>query len=140
MVGTSSIPFGEQLREQRRLDGLCFQCGISTIPDINARGKFVAGRDKQDEQEEAEEEDYEGIGEEDNGEISIHALKGVANNKIIKVEGQVKGCNLMILIDSGSTHSFLDESTTKRLKCQLIGTPPLSVTVANGQRALSKSA
>ena len=51
----------------------------------------------------------------DNGEISIHVLKGVANNKIIKVEGQFKGNNLMILIDSGSTHSFLDEGTVKKL-------------------------
>lgn len=37
---------------------------------------------------------------EDNGEISIHTLKRVANNKIIKVRGQVMGSNLMILIDS----------------------------------------
>lgn len=73
-------------------------------------------------------------------EISIHALEGVTNNKIIKVEGQANKCNLMILIDSGSTHSFLDESTTERLKCQLTGTPPLSVTVANGSRVMSNSA
>ena len=76
---------------------------------------------------------------EDNGEILIHALKGVANNKIIKVGGQAMGY-LMILIGSGSTHSFLNENTARRLKCQLIKTPPLSVTVANGQKVLSTSA
>ena len=27
-------------------------------------------------------------GEEDNGEISSHALRGLANNKIIKMEGK----------------------------------------------------
>ena len=50
------------------------------------------------------------------------------------------GSNLMILIDSGSTHNFLDENTVRRLKCQLIATPPLSVTVANGQKVSSTSA
>ena len=63
--------------------------------------------------------------EEDNGEISLHALKGLTNSKIIKVEGKVEESKLMILIDSGSTHSFLDESTAKRLKCPLIPTQPL---------------
>ena len=94
--------------------------------------------DKEENLEEAVEGDEGEIRAEDNGEISIHALKGVANNKIIKVEGQFKGSNLMILIDSGSTHNFLDKSTAKRLKCQLTRTPPLSVIVANGQRVLSK--
>jgi len=82
----------------------------------------------------------EELGEEDNGEISIHALKGVANNKIIKVEGKVRDCSLMILIDNGSTHSFLDEGTTRRLECQLTRTQPLSVTIANGNQVVSKSA
>ena len=46
----------------------------------------------------------------------------------------------MILIDSGSTHSFLDESMARRLKCPLIPTQPLIVTVANGNKVMSKSA
>ena len=51
--------------------------------------------------------------EEDNGESSLHALKGLTNSKIIKVEGQVEESKLMILIDNGSTHSFLDEGTAR---------------------------
>lgn len=78
-------------------------------------------------------------GEEDNGEISLHALKGVTNNKIIKVEGRVKDKSLMILIDSGSTHNFLDEGIAGRLKCPLSDAQPLSVIVTNGGRVLSNS-
>ena len=52
-------------------------------------------------------------GEEDNGKISLHALRGLANNKIIKVEGRVEEYKLMILIDNGITHSFLGEGTAK---------------------------
>lgn len=52
----------------------------------------------------------------------------------------MKKGSLSILIDSGSTHNFLEESIAKKLKCPLIGTPPLSVTVANENRVLSNSA
>ena len=93
-----------------------------------------------DEEEGEEVEGFRETGGEDDGEISLHALKGITNNRIIKVEGKVKEGSLLILINSGSTHSFLDESTTKKLKCPLTSTLPLSVIVANGNQVLSNSA
>ena len=63
--------------------------------------------------------------EEGSGAISLHAIKGVANSKIIKVEGKVQDSTLMVLIDSESTHSFIDESTTKKMKCPVASTLPL---------------
>lgn len=45
---------------------------------------------EEDEEEEGgEPSNVEG---EDGGEISLHALKGVANSKIIKVEGRANNC------------------------------------------------
>lgn len=64
----------------------------------------------------------------------------MANNKIIKVEGRAHEGTLMVLIDSGSIHSFIDEGTTKKLKYPLANTQPLSVTVANGNKVISKLA
>ena len=84
-------------------------------------------------------EEMEATGEGKGGGISLHALIGCPSNKIIKVEGQVRDKKLMILIDSGSTHSFLNEKTTKDLGCDLQKTFPLSVTVANGNKVYSKS-
>ena len=102
VVGSSSVNFGEQLREQMRLVGLYFRYGDKYHPRHQCKRQILLLEgDEENELGEAKEEDCEDIGEEDNGEISIHALKGVANNKIIKVEEQVKGCNLMILIDNG---------------------------------------
>ena len=46
----------------------------------------------------------------------------------------------MVLFDSGSTHSFIDEGTTKKMCCELSNTQPLSVTVANGSKVLSRLA
>ena len=63
--------------------------------------------------------------EEGKGAISLHVIKGMASNKIIKVEGKVQDNTLMVLIDSGSTHSFIDKGTTKRMKWPLASTQPL---------------
>ena len=117
---------------------LCFRCGDKFHSGHQCKRQILLLEgDEEEEQDEVGEEKVKEGEEEDNGEISLHVLKGVANNKIIKVEEQVKDCNLMILIDSGSTYSFLDESMARKFKCPLMGTPPLGVIVANGQRVLS---
>ncbi|XP_052203128.1 uncharacterized protein LOC127808594 [Diospyros lotus] len=112
-------------------------CGDRYHPGHQCKRQILLLEGEEEGEQDKAKEGVEGGDEEDNGEISLHALKGVADNKIIKVGGQVKDCNLMILIDSRSTHSFLDESMAEKLKCPLTGTIPLSVTVANGQRVLS---
>lgn len=43
-----------------------------------------------------------------------------------------------VLIDGGSTHSFLDVNTATKLKCELIETKPMRVMVANGNHLISK--
>ena len=43
----------------------------------------------------------------------------------------------MMLKDSGSTNSFLNEATTTELGCKLTATTPLSITVANGNKMYS---
>jgi len=65
---------------------------------------------------------------EKNVEILHHTLSDLTNNKIIQVEGKVQDSRLMVLIDSESTHIFLDEGTPKKLKCELTGTQPVFVT------------
>jgi len=76
--------------------------------------------------EEEEEVMASDMEEEDNGTISLHAIKGVANSKIINVDRRAHEGTLMVLIDSGSTDSFIDKGTTKKLKYPLASTHPLS--------------
>ena len=125
--------------EQRRQANLCFKCGDMYFPGHQCNKQLLLLESEEENIEEEEMFDVPKEGEEDNGEISWHALRGLANNKIIKVKGKVEESKLMILIDSGSTHSFLDE-TTKRLKCSLINTQPLTVTMANGNKVVSRLA
>ncbi|KAL2524544.1 Uncharacterized protein Adt_09598 [Abeliophyllum distichum] len=49
--------------------------------------------------------------EEDIGvmQISLDALMGTFIHKTIRIPGKVRGRNISILIDSGSTHSFIDD-------------------------------
>jgi len=42
-----------------------------------------------------------------------------------------------VLIDSGSAHSFLDETTANSLQCDLQETHPLSILITDGARMVS---
>lgn len=65
-------------------------------------------------------------------QISIHALNGMNTYQTMKITGKFGHHPLHILIDSRSTHNFLDTSTTKKLKCKINRIPPLLMVVANG--------
>lgn len=72
----------------------------------------MAGEEKK---EEVTVEEAREIGEElephdqEKGEVSINAVLGLGSNaKTIKIQGWVKNCMMIILIDSGSTYSFVD--------------------------------
>ena len=76
--------------KQRRQDRLCFKCGDRYYPRHQCKRQLLLLEGEDGIMEEVEEimgaEELKG---EDNREISLHALKGLANNKTIKVEGKV---------------------------------------------------
>ncbi|XP_074314174.1 uncharacterized protein LOC141649382 [Silene latifolia] len=57
----------------------------------------------------------------------------------MKVTGKVRVNPLNILIDSGSTHNFLDEKTARKLGCKIAPSYPVAIFVANGESLYSKS-
>ncbi|GKA27552.1 immune-associated nucleotide-binding protein 9 [Tanacetum coccineum] len=69
--------------------------------------------------------------------ISLNAFTGRNTFQTMRVSGYVGKHEIHILIDSGSTHNFLDSNTAKRLGCPLRNTYPLQVTVANGNNMMS---
>ncbi|XP_052171653.1 uncharacterized protein LOC127787633 [Diospyros lotus] len=128
--------------EHRRPTGLCYRCGDEYTPGHQCKRQLLLleGGDV-DEEGDGDTLTLVGeLGEEDNEAISLHAIKGMTGSKIIKVEGRAQDSTLMVLIDSGSTHSFIDEGIARKLKCELSNTQPLAVTVANGSKVLSRSA
>lgn len=73
---------------------------------------------------------------EDQGEpqIPLNVVLGQSIADTIKLLGKAKGKEIIILLDSGSTHSFLDPHTTKRLSCVMEFTNPWVVTIVDGNR------
>ena len=71
--------------------------------------------------------------------ISLHALSGYVPYQTLVLNGLSKKVPLNILVDSGSTHNFLDPKTAKQVGCQLIPTSNLMVTVADGSKVSSNA-
>ncbi|GJT60944.1 zinc finger, CCHC-type containing protein [Tanacetum coccineum] len=64
--------------------------------------------------------------------ISLNALSRENTYRTIRVRGYVRKNVLHVLVDSRTTHNFLDLYTTKKLGCRLRKMYPLEVSVANG--------
>ncbi|XP_012849939.1 PREDICTED: uncharacterized protein LOC105969713 [Erythranthe guttata] len=123
--------------EDRKMRGLCFNCDEKFVPGHKCKNVFtiVGVEEEPDEWEGLEqlEEVPEGVEEETLG-ISLTALTGQSTANTLKVKGKVKNNYLKMLLDTWSTHSFLDPQTTRQLGCEVIYTNNLLVTVANGNQ------
>ncbi|GJX33296.1 gypsy/ty3 retroelement polyprotein [Tanacetum coccineum] len=68
--------------------------------------------------------------------ISLNSLSGIPTHNTMRVRGHVLNQLLHILIDSDSTHNFLDMHKANKLGCQIRKTYPLSVSVAGGSKKI----
>ena len=75
---------------------------------------------------------------EDQPEISLHALAGVTTPKTMRVRDFLKKLPLTILIDSGSTHNFIDPRIAKQADCFIHPCSSFEVMIANGAPYLAK--
>ncbi|XP_019425117.1 PREDICTED: uncharacterized protein LOC109333995 [Lupinus angustifolius] len=68
-------------------------------------------------------------------QISVNALTGMVSFRTMRVTGHYLKKPLHILIDSGSTHNFLDIQRAKTIGCKIEELDPLMVTVADDFKA-----
>ncbi|XP_021974504.1 uncharacterized protein LOC110869570 [Helianthus annuus] len=68
--------------------------------------------------------------------ISIHALTGIPSFSTMQVVGNLGTKPLQILIDSGSTHNFIDEKLAVKLNCVMKDIEGMKVGVANGSQLM----
>ena len=71
--------------------------------------------------------------------ISVSARTGIQNLNTMRVIGRVGNIVIHILIDSGSTHNFLDVSKAKQLNYQTETISTQAVTVADGSNIVCQS-
>ena len=65
--------------------------------------------------------------------LSAHALAGTEAVNTLRLRAVVGDQIMLLLVDSGSSHTFVNAEFAKRAGCVLSPSPPLSVKVANGQ-------
>ncbi|GJX87759.1 zinc finger, CCHC-type containing protein, partial [Tanacetum coccineum] len=71
--------------------------------------------------------------------ILLNVLTRTTNFKTMRVTSTVGKHTIHILIDYGSTHSFLDKNMAKKIGCHIRNTCPLVVTVADGNNLVTTS-
>ncbi|KAL2230686.1 UNVERIFIED_CONTAM: Transposon Ty3-G Gag-Pol polyprotein [Sesamum indicum] len=123
---------------------LCYRCDEPFVPGHRCKykqfymlledeeAKELEGNDPQ--QTEPEEMEVK----EGDIAISLHAMKGHDHCKTLKMIGRVGDKEILILIDSGSTHCFLDEKVARTLNCRIENTTPMMIRVADGSKLASK--
>nr|XP_027099159.1 uncharacterized protein LOC113718454 [Coffea arabica] len=133
----------------KREKGLCFKCAEPyTLGHIckQAHLNYIlvdeslgVGETSEEPREDTEEfcDCPEGELSNENIEVSIHALAGGTEHKTLKLKGKIIGKEIIVLVDSGSTHCFINERLAETIQLQTSGRP-LTVKVANGEQLESR--
>ncbi|XP_038715137.1 uncharacterized protein LOC120008853 [Tripterygium wilfordii] len=128
--------------EKRREKGLCFNCNDRFTPGHKCKVSQAFVIEPVDTEEEEEQEvDVSGEGpvnsfnsEQQEPQISVHALTGGKGPKTMKLEAWVLNKPITILIDNGSSHNFINSKVAEKMGLTINTIPPFEVCVANGER------
>ncbi|XP_075091979.1 uncharacterized protein LOC142172105 [Nicotiana tabacum] len=137
-------PLKPNIFEALRAQGLCYKCHEKYESGHQCKDKTLHAMEGVTAESEPEIEEFMDVPEtleeqaEEQAEVSLNMVMGLSSAEgaisTIKILGYAKKISLTILIDSGSTHSFIDPHVVKLLKLPLQPmTIPLRVVVANGQ-------
>lgn len=121
----------------RRAKGLCYFCDETFSPAhyLTHKKAQLYLMDVNDE-EDVEDAEVRAILEQqeewDIAHISVNAIPEVSDYTTMKVKGVYGKKPLFVLIDSGSTHNFMDTSVANQLGCKVSPPGLARVTVADG--------
>jgi hypothetical protein len=128
-----------QKLEERKEKGLCFNCDNKYSKEHKCGEKNLFHIDCEEEEEEEQEqepsqdENVEAIlCEELTLTISCNALARISTPQTLNIEGYIKKKNVIVLIDSGSTHNFIHYKLSKALNCFIYPAPEFQVMFAYG--------
>ncbi|KAL2251677.1 UNVERIFIED_CONTAM: Retrovirus-related Pol polyprotein from transposon [Sesamum indicum] len=128
----------------KREKNLCFRCDEPYTPGHRCKHRqvYMLLEDEGTKDYEKEEQ-YKQVPEtetekEEEVAVSLHAMKGNFHYRTLRLEGIVGDKEILILIDSGSTHCFLDEKVAHLLGCKLENAIPMVVRVADGSKITSQ--
>ena len=130
--------------KERRAKGLCFWCDDKFTPGHKCRTKRLYSICLVGDEDENEDGALECVREMEESEdmdpyISMNALEGVPGCYTLKVTGKVDKLPIFILVDSGSTHNFMNTEVANKLQCKQTPINPVTIKAANGGKMLCSS-
>jgi hypothetical protein len=132
------------LKALRRARGECFKCGDKWGPNhkcpthvpIHVIEEMLEMLNMPEDTKSASDNDNSDSDSELSS-LSFCAAAGTAGKKTMRLHGLYGKQEILILIDSGSTTSFLSDNLVQRAQLQPTEAPPVTVAVANGQKMMS---
>jgi hypothetical protein len=131
--------------KERRSKGLCYTCDEKWNPSHVCKTPRLylmqgIGANKGEHFEEVYFDSKEGEGGEEaslenskHPEISLHAISGSSSPNTMRLEGTIRLQRVIILVDLGSTHNFVDPYIVRKTKLQCLVEEIIIVKVANGE-------
>ena len=119
--------------QKRRAQGLCFNCDERFTSGHRCRQPQLLLLEIMEEDPETELSKIEENANVEIPEITLHALTGWTVNKTMRIRAMVNGRELVILVHSGSTHNFIRDKVSSRLKLPFSSIKPFNVKVASGE-------
>ncbi|KAJ4798340.1 polyprotein [Rhynchospora pubera] len=132
--------------DQRRALGLCFWCDEKYTPDHRCKGKDLHAMEAETiiptpEDEFPSFDDPYSVPDnhleeppEEQAVITMCSPSSVLNHKTLKYKGFIGPIPICALVDSGSTHSFINPTIVHQLNLPTSVTIPLSVKIADGSK------
>uniref|UniRef100_A0A2N9I2U7 Uncharacterized protein n=1 Tax=Fagus sylvatica TaxID=28930 RepID=A0A2N9I2U7_FAGSY len=105
---------------ERRKKGLCYNCDERWSSDHRCKNRKLYLMEEVEDEEaeliEIEEEEVEAELEDEKAEITLCALLGSTSPSTMRVIAILNGQKTVVLLDTGSTHNFMDGTLAKTLK------------------------
>lgn len=117
-------------KQGRYIRGECFRCGDKYGPGHRCKTGTFKFLEIADEGEGAAENELEQTSE--LARISLHELFGQSSLTTMKLRGILDTAEVLILIDSGSTHNFISDKLVSELKLITHFISPFGVQIGNG--------
>ncbi|WVZ89345.1 hypothetical protein U9M48_035766 [Paspalum notatum var. saurae] len=118
---------------QRRAVGLCYNCDEKFVYGHKCKKLFILEVAPDDDEEPEHEEQEE---QQQDLTISLHALTSIRSTtyQTMQIWVFIGGARLTALLDSGSTHNFINDEVASRLQLPLPCRSKLRVIVGNGDQ------
>src|SRR5688572_26032971 len=115
---------------ERRKQGLCYNCDEPYVRGHRCpRLFYLEVTDFADDEIKGDTDDDQ---EEQDPVVSLHAITGIRREDTMQLRVVLNGQELLALLDTGSTHNFINCKATQQCGVTLEPTPGRHVKVANG--------